>query len=76
MKLPRTLDLSTSHIAWRGTFWGISSNTGCRSASATKAATGESVDAAKYGRVALAIRTYCLRIGPASCADACRIEPD
>ena len=37
-----------------------------------KAATGASIGAAKYDRVALAIRTYRWRTGPASFADTCR----
>jgi len=44
---------------------GASSKTGWRAASA-KSSTGESLAAWKYGRVARAMRTYCLRTGPAS----------
>ena len=47
---------------------GMSSNTGWRSASATKSSTGESLVAWKYGRVEGAMRTYRLRTGPASSA--------
>jgi hypothetical protein len=43
---------------WRSSPAGVSSNTGWRSASATKASTGESLAAWKYGRAEGAMRTY------------------